>query len=222
MSIDSFIPEVWSAELLLNFERKLVYANLVSRDYEGDVSRAGDTVPPGARDRFPWASGRMRAPTHVAEQREAVSVAGRDPERSSAPLRRPARSYGESHNRAAPNTPDESPCRACTIGVRATSPSTCRAISGGTRQGLITKFAPQLASRVLAKAGAQAVPVLGAAAVASINYIFARYYQELARVQFGLLRLANETGIPREALADRLVMRIKSLEAKKLEGKRSA
>ena len=44
MSIDSFIPEVWSAELLLNFERKLVYANLVSRDYEGDVSRAGDTV----------------------------------------------------------------------------------------------------------------------------------------------------------------------------------
>ena len=38
----------------------------------------------------------------------------------------------------------------------------------------------------------------------------------------GLLRLANETGIPREALAERLVMRIKSLEAKKLEGKRSA
>jgi hypothetical protein len=96
------------------------------------------------------------------------------------------------------------------------------AISGGTLQGLITKFAPQIASRVLAKAGAQAVPVLGAAAGASINYIFARYYQELARVQFGLLRLANETGIPREALAERLVMRIKSLEAKKLEGKRSA
>ena len=96
------------------------------------------------------------------------------------------------------------------------------AISGGTLQGLITKFAPQIASRVLAKAGAQAVPVLGAAAGASINYIFARYYQQLARVQFGLLRLANETGIPREALAERLVMRIKSLEAKKLEGKRSA
>lgn len=44
MSFDSFIPEVWSGELLLNFERKLVYANLVSRDYEGEVSRAGDTV----------------------------------------------------------------------------------------------------------------------------------------------------------------------------------
>ena len=79
-----------------------------------------------------------------------------------------------------------------------------------------------LASRVLATAGAPAVPVLGAAAGASINYIFARYYQELARVQFGLMRLANETGIPREALAERLAMRIKTLEAKKLEGKRSA
>jgi len=44
MSFADFIPEVWSAELLLNFERKLVYANLVSRDYEGEVSRAGDTV----------------------------------------------------------------------------------------------------------------------------------------------------------------------------------
>lgn len=44
MSFADFIPEVWSGELLLNFERKLVYANLVSRDYEGEVSRAGDTV----------------------------------------------------------------------------------------------------------------------------------------------------------------------------------
>jgi len=44
MSFADFIPEVWSAELMLNFERKLVYANLVSRDYEGEVSRAGDTV----------------------------------------------------------------------------------------------------------------------------------------------------------------------------------
>lgn len=44
MSVATFVPEVWSAKLLLNFERKLVYADLVSRDYEGDVSQAGDTV----------------------------------------------------------------------------------------------------------------------------------------------------------------------------------
>ncbi len=86
------------------------------------------------------------------------------------------------------------------------------AISGATLQGLITKFAPQIAARLMTKAGAQAVPVLGAAAGASINYTFARYYQELARVQFGLIRMAHETGIPREALVERLQTRIKSLQ----------
>ena len=34
MSVANFIPEIWSAKLLLNFQRKLVYADLVSRDYE--------------------------------------------------------------------------------------------------------------------------------------------------------------------------------------------
>jgi len=44
MSVDRFIPEVWSAKLMLNFERKLVYAGLCTRDYEGEVTQAGDTV----------------------------------------------------------------------------------------------------------------------------------------------------------------------------------
>lgn len=44
MSVATFVPEIWSAKLLLNFQRKLVYADLVSRDYEGDVAQAGDTV----------------------------------------------------------------------------------------------------------------------------------------------------------------------------------
>ncbi|MEZ5725047.1 MAG: EcsC family protein [Paracoccaceae bacterium] len=86
------------------------------------------------------------------------------------------------------------------------------AISGRTLQSLVTRFAPQIATRMLTKIGAQAVPVLGAFAGAGINYTFARYYQELARVQFGLLRLSNETGIPREALVERLQMRIEALE----------
>ena len=84
--------------------------------------------------------------------------------------------------------------------------------SGRTLQSLVTRFAPQIATRMLTKIGAQAVPVLGAFAGAGINYTFARYYQELARVQFGLLRLSNETGIPREALVERLQMRIEALE----------
>jgi N4-gp56 family major capsid protein len=44
VSVATFVPEIWSAKLLLNFSRKLVYADLVSRDYEGDLSQAGDTV----------------------------------------------------------------------------------------------------------------------------------------------------------------------------------
>jgi len=44
VSVADFIPEIWSKKLLLNFERKLVYADLVSKDYEGDLAQAGDTV----------------------------------------------------------------------------------------------------------------------------------------------------------------------------------
>ncbi|WP_313136902.1 EcsC family protein [Paracoccus jeotgali] len=88
------------------------------------------------------------------------------------------------------------------------------AVGGRALQTLISGFAPQVASRMLAKVGAQSVPVLGAVAGASINYTFARYYQELARVQFGMIRLAHETGLPREALTERLITRIRSLEQK--------
>jgi hypothetical protein len=46
MSIDNFIPEVWSAEINRVYERSLVYASagVVNRDYEGEISGAGDTV----------------------------------------------------------------------------------------------------------------------------------------------------------------------------------
>lgn len=86
-------------------------------------------------------------------------------------------------------------------------------VNGRTLQTLITSLAPQIATRLLAKVGAQAVPVLGAVAGASINYSFARYYQEMARVHFGLLRLSRETGLPREALIERLQTRIEALES---------
>lgn len=44
MSIDTFKPEIWSKEVLVGTERRLVYADLCDRDYEGEVSDAGDTV----------------------------------------------------------------------------------------------------------------------------------------------------------------------------------
>ena len=42
------------------------------------------------------------------------------------------------------------------------------------------------------KIAAQSVPLIGAAAGASINFAFVGYYQEMARVRFGLKRLARD------------------------------
>ena len=44
--IDNFIPQVWSATILLALEKALVYAQpmIVNRDYEGDIRDQGDTV----------------------------------------------------------------------------------------------------------------------------------------------------------------------------------
>jgi capsid protein len=46
MSITRFRPEIWSANLLVALRKRLVYAGpgVVNRDYEGDISAAGDTV----------------------------------------------------------------------------------------------------------------------------------------------------------------------------------
>jgi hypothetical protein len=45
-SIDNFIPQVWSARILLALQKALVYAqpNIVNRDYEGDIQNVGNTV----------------------------------------------------------------------------------------------------------------------------------------------------------------------------------
>lgn len=46
MALDNFIPELWSAQLLVNLKNSLVWASdsIVNRNYEGEVSRFGDTV----------------------------------------------------------------------------------------------------------------------------------------------------------------------------------
>jgi hypothetical protein len=46
MSIVNFIPQVWSAKLLKALDKSLVYAQpgVANRDYEGEISGAGDTV----------------------------------------------------------------------------------------------------------------------------------------------------------------------------------
>lgn len=44
MTIKNFIPTIWTARLLRNLDKKLVYGNAVNRDYEGEIKRYGDTV----------------------------------------------------------------------------------------------------------------------------------------------------------------------------------
>lgn len=46
MAISAFIPEVWSADLLVTLEKSLVYGagGVVNRNYEGEISQFGDTV----------------------------------------------------------------------------------------------------------------------------------------------------------------------------------
>lgn len=44
MAFTNFIPTIWSARLLANLDKSLVFLNMVNRDYEGEITAYGDTV----------------------------------------------------------------------------------------------------------------------------------------------------------------------------------
>ncbi|MUL39626.1 P22 coat protein - protein 5 domain protein [Streptomonospora sp. PA3] len=46
MALDNFTPEIWAREILFYLDKSLVWAQegVVNRDYEGEISQAGDTV----------------------------------------------------------------------------------------------------------------------------------------------------------------------------------
>lgn len=46
MALENFIPEIWSARLLVSLKKSLVYGQegVVNRDYEGEIRQMGDTV----------------------------------------------------------------------------------------------------------------------------------------------------------------------------------
>ena len=67
-------------------------------------------------------------------------------------------------------------------------------LTGAALQSLITTIAPRLALVLGQKLAAQAVPVIGAVSGAGLNAAYLGYYRELARVRFGLLRLAETHG----------------------------
>jgi uncharacterized protein (DUF697 family) len=82
-------------------------------------------------------------------------------------------------------------------------------VTGSAVHGLIAKVAPRLAVPLGQKLAAQTVPVIGAAAGAAVNWMFTSYYQEVAHVQFGLMRLAEQTGDDMDVLVAELRARLK-------------
>jgi hypothetical protein len=44
MSVDTFKPEVWAAQILSSLKKALAYGDVVNSDYEGDINEYGDTV----------------------------------------------------------------------------------------------------------------------------------------------------------------------------------
>ena len=44
MSVDNFIPELWSANVHRALSNTHVFASVANREYEGNISQMGDTV----------------------------------------------------------------------------------------------------------------------------------------------------------------------------------
>jgi hypothetical protein len=44
MAVTNFVPDLWSAKLLVALRKAAVAGNLVNRDYEGEIKREGDSV----------------------------------------------------------------------------------------------------------------------------------------------------------------------------------
>lgn len=77
-------------------------------------------------------------------------------------------------------------------------------LSGGGVQKLVAQVAPKLGIALGQKLAAQAVPVIGGAAGASCNYLYAGYYQTVAKVHFSVRRLAIDCDIAEADLMNRL------------------
>ncbi|TMV15025.1 EcsC family protein [Arenibacterium halophilum] len=86
-------------------------------------------------------------------------------------------------------------------------------LTGGAMHKLIAAVAPRLATVLGQKLAAQTVPVLGAVAGATTNYMFTSYYQDMAHVHFGLRRLAVESSVPHDQLVGQLASRMRVTRA---------
>ncbi len=81
-------------------------------------------------------------------------------------------------------------------------------LTGPAMHKLIAAVAPKLSVVLGQKLAAQSVPVLGALAGGGTNYIYTRYYQQIAHVHFGLRRLAMDADISHDDLVRKLNARM--------------
>ena len=84
------------------------------------------------------------------------------------------------------------------------------AVSGSTVAQIVATVVPRLATALGQKVIAQAVPVIGALTGAALNAAYMRYYREIARIRFALLRLGETHG------ADAVLEEFKSLSVLKV------
>ncbi len=73
-------------------------------------------------------------------------------------------------------------------------------LTGAALHALIARVSPHLARVLGQKLAAQTVPVIGAAAGAATNFAYTSYYQDMARVYFGLRRLSQDLDVETERL----------------------
>lgn len=81
-------------------------------------------------------------------------------------------------------------------------------LSGQALNQVINTVAPRLATALGHKLAAQSVPILGAAAGATANYVYSGYYHEVALVHFGLRKLAVEADRPEAVILESFVNRL--------------
>ena len=81
-------------------------------------------------------------------------------------------------------------------------------LAAGGLDAVISLVAPRLAVAFGPKVAAQLVPIIGAVAGSSVNFIYAGYYRDMAHVHFGLRKLALESDADHEAMRLRLANKL--------------
>nr|WP_051492261.1 EcsC family protein [Roseivivax isoporae] len=90
-------------------------------------------------------------------------------------------------------------------------------LTGATVHGILSRIAPRLATVLGQKLAAQTVPLIGAAAGAATNYAYTSYYQEMAHVHFGLMRVAEKSGKSRAEVVEAFTRRLQHSAAERAQ-----